>query len=367
SPPRPNTGAELLQLGRGLCGEFTRLTVTLARASGLPARETHSFGMFAKGPASNDHAWADVYLPGSGWIPVQPQESLPGAHRYPLHYYRYLVVYRGDSYSSRSFVVELERASLLRSSGAGLFVPTPARERPEVMRLLCDIASDDGRDAAALFRRVSAVDAASRPVLWWTLSASTDSSVGQRAAAALVECCRDDDLDLDAFLQMSPTLVRLRIERALGHPDMPPEAVRFRDSAYFVFDEQLSWHGARKYCERLGGHLVSITDAEEQKFVQGLPELLGKGHRFWIGLSTVGSTSDWQWVTGEAWNYSNWATGLPDPTRPLWSKFVRPECRRAVENAAAFGYSPHRWVDADPLLLKGFICEWPIDAGEPPR
>ena len=72
-PPRPNTGAEILKLGKGLCGEYTRLTATLSRACGLPARETHAFGMFGDGPARNDHAWADVFLPGAGWTPVQPQ------------------------------------------------------------------------------------------------------------------------------------------------------------------------------------------------------------------------------------------------------------------------------------------------------
>ncbi len=103
---------------------------------------------------------------------------------------------------------------------------------------------------------------------------------------------------------------------------------------------------------------MTITSAEEQKFVQGLPKALGKGHRFWIGLHTSGPKEPWQWVTDEDADYTNWANGFPDTTKSLWSMRTRPDRRSVSSDFAALAFAPHRWIDAEGTQLKGFICEW---------
>ena len=63
---------------RGACGHYARLYVALARALGIPARVVCGFSLpcaeFGKVYVTRTtHAWALVYVPGHGWIPVEPQ------------------------------------------------------------------------------------------------------------------------------------------------------------------------------------------------------------------------------------------------------------------------------------------------------
>ncbi len=61
----------------GKCADISSVFVALARASGVPAREV--FGIRLGQPGVRDitdghHCWAEFYLPGSGWIPVDPAD-----------------------------------------------------------------------------------------------------------------------------------------------------------------------------------------------------------------------------------------------------------------------------------------------------
>jgi len=62
-----------LRARRGVCIHFARLFVALARAAGIPARVVE--GVDAGGPPTEMHAYAEVYIPGYGWLPVEPQAS----------------------------------------------------------------------------------------------------------------------------------------------------------------------------------------------------------------------------------------------------------------------------------------------------
>ncbi|QXM08798.1 transglutaminase domain-containing protein [Geomonas subterranea] len=61
----------------GKCADISTLFVALARASGVPAREV--FGLRLGRPGQTDisnghHCWAEFYLPGTGWVPVDPAD-----------------------------------------------------------------------------------------------------------------------------------------------------------------------------------------------------------------------------------------------------------------------------------------------------
>ena len=64
--------------GRGICTNFSRLLVALMRAAGIPARTVQGYGFMETVPYETytedfTHAWTEVYLPGTGWVPVEPQ------------------------------------------------------------------------------------------------------------------------------------------------------------------------------------------------------------------------------------------------------------------------------------------------------
>jgi transglutaminase-like putative cysteine protease len=56
--------------GYGECGDYSALFVALCRAAGIPARPV--VGRWATSEAVDWHVWAEFYLPGYSWIPVDP-------------------------------------------------------------------------------------------------------------------------------------------------------------------------------------------------------------------------------------------------------------------------------------------------------
>jgi len=77
----------------GDCTQFSRLCVALARAAGIPAKPVAGI-LIVKTPFIENtglHAWAELYLPGFGWLPVEPQS--PETFGYMLPYY--IVTCRG--------------------------------------------------------------------------------------------------------------------------------------------------------------------------------------------------------------------------------------------------------------------------------
>jgi hypothetical protein len=61
-----------------------------------------------------------------------------------------------------------------------------------------------------------------------------------------------------------------------------------------------------------GFHLATITEVDEQAFIEGL--LAGYRGEYWLGgfqdpIGTQSAGSNWIWTTGEVWGYTNWAPG----------------------------------------------------------
>jgi len=77
--PRNLSALEAYTLRRGVCEQYARLFTALCRASGMPARVVSGFGFLNPEPgvihvAHRPHAWAQVYLPATGWIPIETQD-----------------------------------------------------------------------------------------------------------------------------------------------------------------------------------------------------------------------------------------------------------------------------------------------------
>jgi hypothetical protein len=71
---------QIVERGEGECRAWATLFTGLCRAAGVPAR--HFWGLIlivpdAKNPQGSisGHCWAEVYITGAGWVPVDPQDA----------------------------------------------------------------------------------------------------------------------------------------------------------------------------------------------------------------------------------------------------------------------------------------------------
>ena len=90
------------------------------------------------------------------------------------------------------------------------------------------------------------------------------------------------------------------------------EVKEYNDHVYVVYNYEIPWREAYKYCELQGGHLVTINSSGEQKFVIDLLKSTNSRKYLWLGAMDVYSEGKWKWITGDAFSYSNWADGEPN-------------------------------------------------------
>ncbi len=72
------TVSEVLQLGRGVCQDYTHLFIGLARLNKIPCRYVTGYlnqGLNLSGTAVM-HAWAEAFIPGFGWQGFDPTNNL---------------------------------------------------------------------------------------------------------------------------------------------------------------------------------------------------------------------------------------------------------------------------------------------------
>lgn len=91
---------------------------------------------------------------------------------------------------------------------------------------------------------------------------------------------------------------------------------------YEIVDAQMNWgealgaaalRGATAYFPTVS-HLATITSQAESDFITSTFSV--ERRPLWLGgLQSAGASSadsDWRWITGEDWNWTNWAPGEPN-------------------------------------------------------
>ena len=76
-------------------------------------------------------------------------------------------------------------------------------------------------------------------------------------------------------------------------------------------ENMTSWENAQKVCESNQANLVTVNDAAEQNFLNGLVGAKGS----WNGLNNKDDENVLEWVSGEDSKYTYWA-----PNEPVKSK-----------------------------------------------
>lgn len=122
----------------------------------------------------------------------------------------------------------------------------------------------------------------------------------------------------------------------------------FNGHLYKIFPEGVDWHTAVRRCQEEGGYLCTITSAEEcEAIVSNLPP--GQdGLRCWLGATDEKQEGQWEWITGEKFDFSWWSPGQPDNS---WNEDY-------LELLFMTQYGGWGWNDIAVAGRFAFICEW---------
>jgi hypothetical protein len=133
---------------------------------------------------------------------------------------------------------------------------------------------------------------------------------------------------------------------------------------YSVVQANITWSQARTAAESLeaggplcAGHLATVTSEAENTFIVDTfgPTVV---NRKWLGgFQPSGSAepaNDWEWVTGESWDYTRWNPDTGEPNNTLYT----PE----GEDALAY-WDNGNWNDAPTYwlygpILGGYVVEY---------
>jgi hypothetical protein len=183
--------------------------------------------------------------------------------------------------------------------------------------------------------------------------ASFLSAIGEKEQAnAIFQALGDFHNAAERIVPIFPRFTTVQLRDDKTSPKSPvfiaPDGTRHR---YQIYKGVHTWVEAKAFCEVLGGHLATLTTAEENAFVHGF--MLDSGYNTaYFGLSDEKRTGDWIWVTGEPFVYTNWDSGEPS--------------RSARERYGMYFYkhTTGTWNDShfyetakvDPGC--SYICEW---------
>lgn len=110
---------------------------------------------------------------------------------------------------------------------------------------------------------------------------------------------------------------------------------------YKIFQMQMPWEQANKFCQSMGGHLATAETQAENEMLKDLV-IKQKGGEYWIG----GYCKDniWRWITGKTiTDYFDWANSPPSGDD------------RRIQ---MLGYREGKWDWSYNTYRKLFICEW---------
>lgn len=80
--PGTQSGAETLRLGSGSCRDLAWLLVLCLRSLNYPARFVSGYWFQVESEQAELHAWCEYYLPGAGWIGLDPTAGLVVHHQH---------------------------------------------------------------------------------------------------------------------------------------------------------------------------------------------------------------------------------------------------------------------------------------------
>ena len=162
-----------------------------------------------------------------------------------------------------------------------------------------------------------------------------------------------EDVETDYGSEISTT----SLEETSTKCDIPNDAYEYNGHYYKVYLTRTTWDKAENACEKLGGHLATVSSVGEQKFLVSLENR----NKLWIGAYRKDDDlNSWMWVTGEPWTDTYWMKGEPNNSPNV----IRNENRIVMWPASSDADSLKTWNDLNANNVyeqNGYICEWDVE------
>ncbi len=177
-----------------------------------------------------------------------------------------------------------------------------------------------------------------------------------------------DDDSITAKMGVRPAMyidIDAYIRNANNEITIPDDAIEYNGHSYSLISEIISWDQAKEYCERVGGHLATITSAAENNAITSM--LSAKDSAYWIGAECT--NGEWKWITDETWEFTNWGKGEPAfMDKDHLCARINCETTFSIEmRGYEFNYGDwdacqHFDAYKHTIPMGGFICEWDNDS-----
>jgi len=137
---------------------------------------------------------------------------------------------------------------------------------------------------------------------------------------------------------------------------IPRKTIIKNNHIYALYDYTMAYDFAEKICGEMGGHLATITSAEENSTIVELLDY-GDADSYWLGAkNNYGSTYNdnnlpFAWCTGEPFSYTNWAAGEPSHSG------TNATSEHFMEIRKSYGYKWNDVKNVHTATSKGFILE----------
>ena len=142
---------------------------------------------------------------------------------------------------------------------------------------------------------------------------------------------------------------------AKARPPLPPPPEKgvlvFNGHRYKLVLETMSWEDAKKKCEEMGGHLLTIENRAELEFmVKATSDLLQQNQelhresRVWLGFKRDKANGQFVPLNGQPQLFSNWLDGSPKPNEDFVQMYLHNGAWVSKTNAS------------EPNVF--CICEW---------
>lgn len=110
------------------------------------------------------------------------------------------------------------------------------------------------------------------------------------------------------------------------------DEVELKGTRYVRYKASYTWSESNQYAQNIGGHLATISSAEENEAIYSL---VRKDNMYGAWIGAYRSGNEWKWVTDEPFTYTNWHTGDGEPNNQ-WG----------IENYVAMRITEGRWRDS---------------------